>query len=1510
MQNLIENRQIRVFISSTFRDMQDERDYLMKRTFPKLKKLAAERDVTLTELDLRWGITEEEAKSGKVVEICLREIENCIPFFIGIIGNRYGWVPKGNDLDGNVTERFQDVNNYLDRHLSVTEMEMQFGVLARKEDMHAYFYLKEQEEEADNLIMLNRLKEEVKASKYSSNTYRSPEDLAQQIEKAFIALLDELFPAGNLTELEKERIGQRSFMNQLAQNYIRDEHNFQTIDEWVNDRNRRQLIITGASGLGKSALVANWVKEKLQDENRDYNIIYHFTGNGGGESDYETIVTALINEIRDVYGFIQGDDDVYENKVDELDCLIQQVDEEGDDPLVLVIDAINQVEDVEDAKELEWLPYPGEKVKFLFTTLETDRTMAVLRERDCEVFTLQPLDLERRTQLVVSYLGLFCKKLTDQQVHRIVTDSQCENTLVLRTVMEELINFGIFEQLDEKIDYYLHAESIESFYQSFLQSFESEFGEEFVKHVLSLISVSCNGLTEDEIIDILNSGAEDGHPMVSRLQWSQFYCAFAAHFNTKGGRINFSHHYISSTVKERYVDEDNKTVCRKEIMDYFEADYSARSIHEFVYQAISLKETERLQKYVCQREVVEYYLNQEDKTEFRKIWSLLLEEDCPIELNWEESEQSGIVLIKLIDFLLPLGEDANNASYDLIMYCKDLAKRNDFVELFLDSLLRLLSYYKIKDDEDQEEIAEILIGQYVKLVNKVYSNDMRSIADHTFKLGKWLESIRCKGLENQYESAKEIYEQLGLTPQILTCQKCLGDYETWIKGVKEYYPLGSEEHKECIMLAERNRKDSLSLFKLIEDMESAFGMQEITTWNYEFFVKRRANQITEEKRKGRQKLMIPSSCTAIADSEYSENAIIREVVIPNSVSSIGDYAFAGCTGLVSIHIPDSVTKIGRNAFEGCVNLVSIRIPNSVSIIEPYTFDACVELKHIEIPASITEIGRNAFRDCCRLNSISLPTGITEISVRTFWGCLGLANIYIPDSVKTIGDEAFSGCRSLTHVEIPDSVCDIGEGAFSECTGITHIDIPDSINWIRSGVFANCKRLKTVCFPNALEVIEGEAFENCCRLQDVNVSDDIYINPTAFEGTGINMDGCEDTDRKEDYYDYSDDEQNNETSIVIPESETIIDSFAYAGYTYLESVTIPNSITLIDEGAFSGCTNLKYIHIPASVIEIARDAFSNCPNLTIDVDENNPVYSSQDGMLIQIEKKSIVWSSKRMENVVIPQSISMVESHAFEDHQALKSVIISDTVTKIGDSTFAGCSGLESMALPDSVHEIGEGCFCRCSSLERICLSNSIKEIGWRMFCQCDSLTEIEIPVSVVEIGSEAFSMCSALAKINIPRSVKTIGSQAFSDCSSLTAIELPDSITKISRAAFYECSSLNSINIPTGVTEIKDSTFAYCSGLASLVIPPNISVIGEGAFFGCKSLSLNIPTTVREIGEGAFDEIQDLTLNYHILDDLEIAVNCVTEPWKTSLYVPKGTEEMYRQHPYFKQFREIIESDN
>ncbi|HYG57930.1 MAG TPA: DUF4062 domain-containing protein [Symbiobacteriaceae bacterium] len=81
-------RQIRVFGSSTFQDMVEERNVLAKVVFPALKKRCAERDVTFVDIDLRWGVTEEMNAIGH----CLDEIAGCRPYFIGILGERYGSV--------------------------------------------------------------------------------------------------------------------------------------------------------------------------------------------------------------------------------------------------------------------------------------------------------------------------------------------------------------------------------------------------------------------------------------------------------------------------------------------------------------------------------------------------------------------------------------------------------------------------------------------------------------------------------------------------------------------------------------------------------------------------------------------------------------------------------------------------------------------------------------------------------------------------------------------------------------------------------------------------------------------------------------------------------------------------------------------------------------------------------------------------------------------------------------------------------------------------------------------------------------------------------------------------------------------------------------------------------------------------------------------------------------------------------------------------------------------------
>ncbi len=88
-------RSIRVFVSSTFRDMHEEREELIKRVFPQLRRLCETRGVAWSEVDLRWGVTDEQKAEGAVLPICLAEIDRSRPYFIGLLGQRYGWIPEG-----------------------------------------------------------------------------------------------------------------------------------------------------------------------------------------------------------------------------------------------------------------------------------------------------------------------------------------------------------------------------------------------------------------------------------------------------------------------------------------------------------------------------------------------------------------------------------------------------------------------------------------------------------------------------------------------------------------------------------------------------------------------------------------------------------------------------------------------------------------------------------------------------------------------------------------------------------------------------------------------------------------------------------------------------------------------------------------------------------------------------------------------------------------------------------------------------------------------------------------------------------------------------------------------------------------------------------------------------------------------------------------------------------------------------------------------------------------------
>src|SRR5271157_2939043 len=94
----IATRTFRVFVSSTFEDLIEERNALQREVFPQLSKVCEEHGARFQAIDLRWGVRDEAVFGQKMMEICLAEIERCQrtrikPNFIVLLGDRYGKPP-------------------------------------------------------------------------------------------------------------------------------------------------------------------------------------------------------------------------------------------------------------------------------------------------------------------------------------------------------------------------------------------------------------------------------------------------------------------------------------------------------------------------------------------------------------------------------------------------------------------------------------------------------------------------------------------------------------------------------------------------------------------------------------------------------------------------------------------------------------------------------------------------------------------------------------------------------------------------------------------------------------------------------------------------------------------------------------------------------------------------------------------------------------------------------------------------------------------------------------------------------------------------------------------------------------------------------------------------------------------------------------------------------------------------------------------------------------------------
>ena len=320
--------------------------------------------------------------------------------------------------------------------------------------------------------------------------------------------------------------------------------------------------------------------------------------------------------------------------------------------------------------------------------------------------------------------------------------------------------------------------------------------------------------------------------------------------------------------------------------------------------------------------------------------------------------------------------------------------------------------------------------------------------------------------------------------------------------------------------------------------------------------------------------------------------------------------------------------------------------------------------------TVTGIAENAFLDCSWITSITIPYTVTNIGYYAFRGCTKLNRINIPSSITVIGEGAFSECKKISEVYITDldawrkiKFCNyfsnpLHKGAYLELNGefVTELVIPEGDT--STGAFQGCCSLTSVTIPDSFTCIEDSAFSGCENLESITIGKGVTrIGRSAFFG-------CKKL-----------------TNLTIPDSVTSIGDRAFYRCSALTSVNVGKGLRSVGEYAFVDCKSLKEVHI-TDLAAWCSASFST---------EANPLYYA----------KNLYLNGELVTELVVPDGVTKIGNHAFDQYKCITSVIIPNSVTSIGTHAFQGCSALTNVTISEGVTSIGEAAFYGCAALTNV-----------------------------------------------------------------------------------------------------------------------------------------------------------------------------------------------------------------
>jgi uncharacterized repeat protein (TIGR02543 family) len=655
------------------------------------------------------------------------------------------------------------------------------------------------------------------------------------------------------------------------------------------------------------------------------------------------------------------------------------------------------------------------------------------------------------------------------------------------------------------------------------------------------------------------------------------------------------------------------------------------------------------------------------------------------------------------------------------------------------------------------------------------------------------------------------------------------------------------------------------------------------------------------------------SCSATECAIVGFESFHTQLTIPAlknglPVTSIADFAFRDANKLSSIvFLGDDLESIGTGAFENASLLSSFTLPESVTVIKSGAFKNASSLTTFDITTNMTSIGQGILEGASSLRSITVPLfgtnpSLQPVNIKYYFGGttfdssvalpISLVKVTITDGITSIPNNAFRDILTIKEVHLPASITSVG-------TNVLQGTFVEKLTWTFTGTeIASANSFLAYAF--------GGAHNN--QVTNVpNTLKSITLNETPYKTISSHA-----------FYNVASLEE-----IVIPDSFTVIQPFAFAHFaantSSLQSITLPANLVAIGNSAFQNSGKLRSLTIPATVATLGTSVLQNTVDLeSLTIGGQLPQFlrfyfggtSATAGGVIPAALKHVTITNTTsnilptsyfqafttLETITLPNSITEIQSNAFNGTTNLKSVVLPANLVTLGVSTFQA-SGIETIVIPNSVTILPNDTFRGAIRLTSVTLPNGLVTMGFNVFFDAINLTSLSIPSTVTSIGTGILNSTSAGAtsKIesitvnlesfaptlsflrylfggtsttaggNLPQSLKTVNLTStaltaipngfFQSFATIETITLSNTFTTMGTDVFNGTTLLKNVTLPTSLTNIGNNAFLNSSSMLNINIPKTVTTIGNTAFRGTTSLtSFEFPESLVSIGTGVFQE--------------------------------------------------------